>query len=197
MCGVYKVTNTINGRFYIGQSKDIRLRIAGHRSRNAYHCGIFKEDIEKYGIDSFVFEVVEECPEDKLLERERYYIKTLKPPYNVRMVIPTPPETREKISGSVKKLWANMTQEERAHILKYLTGPRIGHPVSEETRAKLRAANLGKKIPRPVRIVETGEVYLNAVECAKALGVSHSAVCYNLRGKTKLTKGYHIEFVEV
>ena len=79
MCGIYKIENLINGKIYIGQSVDIQYRFSNHKSEsfnpksNAYNTAIHRA-IRKYGIDNFSFEVIEECNQEKLREREIYWI---------------------------------------------------------------------------------------------------------------------------
>lgn len=79
-CGIYKITNVINGHSYIGLSKNIEKRIREHISHGIN--GKRKDDInkalynafKKYGIENFVFDILEECEENKLKEREIYWI---------------------------------------------------------------------------------------------------------------------------
>lgn len=79
MCGIYKIENLINGKIYIGQSVDIQYRFRNHKSEsfnpksNAYDTAIHRA-IRKYGVDNFSFDVIEECDQDKLREREVYWI---------------------------------------------------------------------------------------------------------------------------
>lgn len=79
MTGIYKITNKANGKIYIGQSKDIHYRWHRHRlaafnsNYPQYNCLLYKA-IRKYGLDSFLFEVIEECEESELNSREQYYI---------------------------------------------------------------------------------------------------------------------------
>lgn len=79
MIGIYKITNIINGKVYIGQSVDINKRLIRHRcngsaNRNYVPQSHLYRAMHKYGIDKFRFEVLEECPKSELNSRERYYI---------------------------------------------------------------------------------------------------------------------------
>lgn len=95
--GVYKITNLITGDFYIGQSKNIYKRIYNHRYPGI-HSKNFESDIQKYGWKNFKVEVIEECAESDLLEREAYYIDRLHPVYNFIVRGRTIPEdTKAKI----------------------------------------------------------------------------------------------------
>lgn len=80
MIGIYKITNLINGKVYIGQSRDISKRWNAHRSRafnfnaNDYEKVLYRA-IRKYGLENFIFEIIETCPIQNLNERENYWIK--------------------------------------------------------------------------------------------------------------------------
>ena len=85
MIGIYKYTNQINGKVYIGQSIDIRQRQYAHKS-SAYNekandfNAQFHQAIRKYGIENFDFEILEEiAPEEYnkayLDQLEKYYNK--------------------------------------------------------------------------------------------------------------------------
>ena len=79
MCGIYKITNLINGKVYIGQSIDIKRRWGEEKNgsknpnSNAYDYPL-QRGFRKYGIENFSFEVIEECDKDILSEKEIYYI---------------------------------------------------------------------------------------------------------------------------
>ena len=82
---VYKITNTITGDFYIGSSKDVKSRWESHKcpSRwNKYPNNPMYQDMQKYGIDKFEFEIVEVVEESFLKETEQKFIEMLKPTYN-------------------------------------------------------------------------------------------------------------------
>lgn len=72
MIGIYKIENLINHKIYIGQSVHIERRWKEHCRH--YKQSIISDAIKKYGEDNFSFQVIEECPEDKLDEREMFYI---------------------------------------------------------------------------------------------------------------------------
>lgn len=140
IAGIYKITNIINGKCYIGQSIDIKNRWRHHRwsnSKSTYLTRAFK----KYGFESFHFEVLEEIDisniavilftKSLLTEREQYWVdfyKSNQPEvgYNVRKIVNS-------------NVGLKMPEEQRRNLIKLKTG----HKVSEETKEKLRQANLG------------------------------------------------------
>ena len=85
--GVYKITNTITGDFYIGSSKDVKYRWAVHKCPSRWNkCSNnpMYQDMIKYGTDKFAFEILAEVEEDKLKEAEQQFIEKLQPTYNNR-----------------------------------------------------------------------------------------------------------------
>ncbi len=79
MVGIYKITNKINGKVYIGQSVDIEARFRKHRSapfnpKNDAYFGHFYSAIRKYSLDNFSFQILEECTKAQLDDREKYWI---------------------------------------------------------------------------------------------------------------------------
>ena len=82
LIGIYKITNTITQKVYIGQSIDIRRRWTSHinilhdtNNNIAEKQSALHQSMLKYGIDSFTFEIVELCSRDQLNEREQYWIQ--------------------------------------------------------------------------------------------------------------------------
>lgn len=78
VCGVYKITNQETNECYIGQAKDVRKRWNEHAK-----CGLsidtpqgnkLYKAMQEYGLEHFSFELLEECPAEKLDEKERYFI---------------------------------------------------------------------------------------------------------------------------
>lgn len=77
---IYKITNQINGKVYVGQTYDLAQRRSQHlregklegKLKRPLYCAMRKHDIE-----NFIFEVIEECLENIVDEREIYWISTL------------------------------------------------------------------------------------------------------------------------
>ena len=74
MVGIYKYTNKENGKIYIGRSVNITRRKWEHLYYPSPYS-YFDQTITKIGEDKFDFEVIEECSEGELHEREKYWIK--------------------------------------------------------------------------------------------------------------------------
>ena len=88
MAFIYKITNNINEKFYIGftSQKNPKLRFNQHlssaRSKKSNNQPIIRA-IKKYGEDNFSFEILLEGDEDFLLKKEEpRLIEELKPEYN-------------------------------------------------------------------------------------------------------------------
>lgn len=83
--GIYQLTNKVNGKSYIGSTKNFRIRIAQHKSKRSC-CVKLKAAIQKYGVDNFEFNVLESVNSDNpiqldglLKEREQYFLDKLQP----------------------------------------------------------------------------------------------------------------------
>jgi group I intron endonuclease len=78
--GIYKIENLINGKIYIGQSKNIEKRWTAHRTRpfnqnsKQYDSPLYRS-IRKYGLENFRFVVLEETLVEDLDNREKYWIE--------------------------------------------------------------------------------------------------------------------------
>ena len=71
-CGIYKITNLLNNKIYIGRSVNILKRWNQHK--NATDSSPLHKAIQKYGIENFKLEILEECLPIELNEREIYWI---------------------------------------------------------------------------------------------------------------------------
>lgn len=86
-CGIYKITNLINGKSYIGQSSMIERRWSEEK-RNKNNGKKLEKAINKYGIKNFSFEILEECLQEELNLKEMNYIEkfnSVKNGYNITL----------------------------------------------------------------------------------------------------------------
>ncbi len=130
--GIYQIRNVHNNKIYVGSAKNLNIRWNHHRHhlRHGDHFNKYlQRSWDKYGEDAFVFEILLICDPSMGLFYEQRFLDHWKPQYNIciearsRLGIKVSKETRRKISAALRS---------RA-------------PASEETREKLRQANLGRR----------------------------------------------------
>lgn len=81
LTGIYAIKNLVNNKVYIGQAIDINKRWREHLSsllNNKHYNKHLQKSWNKYGKKNFTFEIIEECEEDKLNEKETEYIQYFK-----------------------------------------------------------------------------------------------------------------------
>lgn len=75
--GIYKFTNIKNGKVYIGQTRYLATRYREHKSEllnSKHHNSYLQRAVNKYGFDSFEYEIICRCPIEELDTKEIYYI---------------------------------------------------------------------------------------------------------------------------
>ena len=74
-CGIYKITHTPSGKYYIGSAKDVRRRLTEHRY-STKHYGKLGElyFINDFDLNNFKYELLEECNIDDLWNVESKYV---------------------------------------------------------------------------------------------------------------------------
>jgi group I intron endonuclease len=129
--GIYRIINKLNGRIYIGSSKEFKRRWKQHTYslRSQKHQNKFLQaDFNKCGEEAFVFEVVEttdgKTKEERLMTEggyiKQYYDKGVNC-YNLcdRAISrestknKNPEETSKKISAATKAMWADPIKAEQ------------------------------------------------------------------------------------
>jgi len=169
---IYTITNVHNGKMYVGKTNDFHYRVSKHKYtlRNKIHINEHLQRAwDKYGEESFMFEILDEVSEDLLISLEHYWCNILNVHdylvgYNIR---PTHPHnkgsnskaTSEKISKSLvgrkasdeaKKKMSNakkgktLSEEQKRKISESLKGK----PKSDDAKNNISAAKLGDKNPR-------------------------------------------------
>lgn len=130
--GIYKITNTVNGKVYIGRTICFYKRSAQYtadfRSQNSHRINEYLlKSMTKHGIDKFTFSVIEVCDPDQAMEREYFWMDYFNSynreiGYNLRrdneggMIVHE--ETRKKISNRLKKEWSEGIRSGHSEKLK-------------------------------------------------------------------------------
>ncbi len=153
--GIYSITNKINNKKYIGQSKNIHKRFIDHTGQYK-DCHLYRA-MKKYGIDSFEFvieKIISPSPIINILldVYESYFINKYKTyisqfGYNKQLGgyggTPTD-EVKRKQSESAIRYWSTMSKEERK--LRAMNNPgKTGFVEPYETRIKKSKSHIGLK----------------------------------------------------
>ena len=158
--GIYKITNTANGKVYIGQSTRLSRRLAEHQAdlkNNSHHNRHLQNSYNKYG-DVFEVEIIEYCDDEpELDDLERYYIAYYdsmnpKKGYNKEdggsLQKSLSEETKKKMSENSARYWQgkHFSDEHKRKLSKNhpdVSGenhPNWGKHRSEETRKRISEA---------------------------------------------------------
>lgn len=89
--GIYKITNKINKKAYIGKATKLKNRLSQHIKGAIGMTTVSDQEVHRImneeGIENFTYEVILECPKEQLGQHEKYYIdffNTVEQGYNVR-----------------------------------------------------------------------------------------------------------------
>jgi len=196
--GIYRWTNLINKKTYIGSSIDLRTRLYIYYSvkRISNSNMVIYKALQKYGYSNFSLEILEYCEPDQAILKEQKYIDLLKPGYNINPTAGSSlgykhsSETMEKLRNrdysfihneetrlklSVTATGRELSEETKAKI----SAARRGIKLSVETRAKLSAATAAVHgVAVEVTNIKTGDTvqYSTMTEAGVALGVSRTSI---------------------
>lgn len=151
---IYKIVNTINGKFYVGSTTNTRERFRTHRNKlrkNKHHCPHLQAAWNKYGEQVFVFHVVETIPDGKDLQEAEdiWLIEHVGKPYCYNAGLRSGAPWRGAPKEQHPSFNRPKTDEERDAISKSLKDfyaadpanhPRTGKQHTEETKAKISAS---------------------------------------------------------
>ena len=184
---IYKITNTINGKIYIGQTKQYygKTKYGIHRrfQKHIYDatknegkgCPYLCNAIRKYGKENFVVELLEKTTEDLIDEKEEYYIKKYNSTntnigYNIalggkgRKVVFVSEEARYNISKSQNK---NKEEKRETSIQPYKdkkTGEIIGYRARRKNKKDDHEKYFTSKKNTPEENYELAKQFINDVK---------------------------------
>jgi hypothetical protein len=186
--GVYKWTNTLTGKFYIGSAVELSRRLqyyynikymTNYKSKSAIYFALLKN-----GHASFKFDILEYCNKENVISREQYYITCLNPSYNIL-----------KIAGS--SLGFRHSKAVKANMSINNTGvnhPFFGKKHTEESKVKM---SLFSKLVKAVIItdVDSGlaEKFRSNTQAAKHLNISEWTIRAYKKSKRLYKNKYRIE----
>lgn len=131
--GIYLIKNLINNNCYVGSSKNIHYRIYRHfmfLACNKHVNKYLQSAYNKYGKESFTYEILTQCAELALLDNEQFYIDTLKPTYNLNLIAAKPPSPLGKLKSkeSIAKTAAALKGRKRPEwVRKRMRVKRLNH----------------------------------------------------------------------
>ena len=180
VCGIYKITNNLNGMSYVGQSVNCMNRWDYHKSPSSNYTPIDKT-INEFGKEHFTFSILLECSPDMLDVWERDMINlhdTIYPNgYNMqgggRDGFNICEETRMKISESCKGskgYWDGKNRPEEtirkiSESLKGQTPWNKDKVTPESVRRKISESCKGKPNPKYKWLTPQGEVREMSANC--------------------------------
>ena len=207
MIGIYKITNKITGKSYIGQSVNIATRWAAHKSVSRSYETLdgneLHKDILELGLENFSFEIIEQTNVDKLDQREIYWIQYYDTYYN---------GYNHTLGGNgnvrldykkIQELWSiGLTAKEIANILNTsscsinvaLTNLNVTtaekRERSKELIAKAYSQYKRKVLKIDINTNEIIEIFDSVSAAAKAIGVDRATFREGLQKHNNIYKGY-------
>ena len=162
--GIYKITNLVNKKIYIGSSIDIKARWANHKSqlkKGTHKSPHLQSAWNKYGEENFEFEIIEhvllpsywprEERNEKLLIREQFHLDNSRClerefGYNTR-----PRADRKLHSEETKERMRKPKPEGFGDARRGEKNSFYGKKHSEETKEKIRRIQTGRPHPEKWR----------------------------------------------
>ena len=137
---VYKIMNEVTGDFYIGSSRNVYRRWAEHKYPSTWKNkpnNPMYQDMQKYGVDKFRFQILVPVMPEYLKQVEQEYIEMLKPTYN----------------NNNAKGWD--TERYKEYIRKYNQ--------SEKRKESIRKYNQSEKGKETIRKYQQSEKYKESI----------------------------------
>lgn len=133
--GIYGIKNTSNGKWYIGQTRDLSKRkyehfydLANSRHFNPH----FQAAYDKYGKSSFEFHVIEECVDNVMDVRERLWIQYHK--------------SNQSEFGYNKETGGHINKHHSLESRKKIADAGTGRHHSLESRIKMSKSCMGRRL---------------------------------------------------
>jgi len=182
LCGVYEIENSLSMKRYVGSSVNIENRWRRHKTdlrKNRHHSQYLQRAWNKYGENSFAFNVLVVCERRFLQEYEQWYLDNKNCEYNVSDNVESPTrgkhisaehiealrkanlgnqytlgynhteESKEQISANNAKYWNGKSRSNQTKEL--ISKALKGRPLTEETKRKMSEARMGHIVSEETR----------------------------------------------
>lgn len=156
IAGIYKITNTINSKVYIGQSRNIYSRWYAHRYRE--HNEHLRNAVTRYGQDAFEFEILTVVPRDT--ENLSAILNDLEIYYSDLYSSHDPVKGYNLKGCGDSRTHSEETKRKISETKRGKPSPKKGTHISDDQKLKDKLAHLGKKTSEETkqkqRIASTG-----------------------------------------
>lgn len=218
MIGIYKIQNIVNGKIYIGQSRNIENRFQQHYTNKSHNLHLTNA-INKYTINNFVFTIEKEIDilnQDEIDYWEKYYINKYQSHldtkgYNKTLggkngnyiqqskkLISNQLKGKKSLNRSISKLGAKNPMYGKKRSNEAIEKARVkmkNHYVSNETREKIRKANMNRsngeksKLSKKIMCIETKIIYGSIREAGRMMNITYQNIQKALKNNGRC-KGY-------
>jgi group I intron endonuclease len=218
---IYKITNLINGKVYIGQTIHLLgTRWSQHYAKSSNYPKL-SNAIKKYGKENFTIKELEICNSmEELNKKEEYWIKELdsiNKGYNLcegggnSKGYKHTKESRKKMSNARKgKTYEEIYGKEQAVKIKikrqdqnsgknninYGKIGKLNHNYGKSINKKAKEAfnRTNQARMTPIICIETGKVYKSTMECAREMNLIQGNIWKVLQGKRNHTGNYTFKY---
>ena len=206
---IYKITNNVNGKVYIGQTfRNVAQRFSEHirmsRKEVIGYESLLYRAIKKYGEKAFSVETIEKCDDEKLNEREIFWIEHFRScgqGYNISLGVQKNPNYRVR---DICQLWdAGYSVAQISEIIN-LSKQNVSKRLRENgvtkweicSRANLISSGCRLKVIRFSKDGKDIKVYNSITDAAFENDTTVGAICNVCKGRRNYAKGYRWAYYE-
>jgi predicted GIY-YIG superfamily endonuclease len=179
---IYKITNLINNKVYIGQTIQTLEKRWSHHNKLDSNCYVLNRALKKYGKANFKIEkIAEASSREKLNKLEALYIKN----YNCLS-----PNGYNLTTGGDSCVVSEQTRKKMSIAAKGIKNPFYGKKHSEEIKQKIKESRKLQDMSHKCKSIidSNNNVYKSITEAAKTFKCSRASIQHILSGKAKSTK---------
>ena len=199
MIGIYKITSPTK-RIYIGQSIDVEKRFKSYQRLTCKGQSILYNSLLKYGVSNHKFEVICECLESELNDKERYYqdLYSVITKNGLNCVLTKSSDRSGKLSDyTIKKMCLGRinvppksmeTRKKHSELLKK----------NLKNTKRLKENNEKRKIKIGVYDYNTGEevaVFDSMRECARVMKVDRKSISWSCKNIYPYAYGFKFKYI--